>query len=96
MARLDTRRRYSQTRGSKRNCQADIVLVGLSLNHLANGVAIVTGVGQQSSWAMNAFAFTQHADGRMVYPAIGLGVSVPALIYALIKVAGNLWLAQEG
>ena len=29
-----------------------IVLISLSLNHLTNGVAIMTGVGQQSSWVM--------------------------------------------
>ena len=34
---------------------------------------------------MNAFAFASHADGLMIFPAIGLGFAVPALVYALTK-----------
>ena len=36
-----------------------------------------------TSAAMNAFAFASHAHGLMIYPAIALGCTVPALIYAL-------------
>lgn len=53
------------------------------------------------SAAMNAFAFASHAQGVMVlpgisfslpwvYPAILLGITVPALIYALTKTAATL------
>jgi hypothetical protein len=99
-----------------------LALLGLSLSHLASGVAIVTGSGERDGWlmaigidmgfvalelallvapaavrpavaryaspaivgtlatsaAMNAFAFASHADGLMIYPAIGLGFAVPA------------------
>jgi hypothetical protein len=44
------------------------------------------------SVAMN---FALRAEGWMVYPAIGLGIMVPALIYAFIKVARTLALATE-
>ena len=43
-----------------------------------------------ASAAMNAFAFGAHADGFMLYPAIGLGLAIPALIYALTRVAMTL------
>jgi hypothetical protein len=42
--------------------------------------------------AMNGFAFAVHADGYLIYPAIGLGLAIPALIYALTKVAATLWI----
>jgi hypothetical protein len=114
--------------------------LGLSLSHLASGVAIVTGAGLSDGWAMaigidagfvalelavlvapidrraavthyatqailgtlaasaamNAFAFAAHADGLMIYPAIGLGLAIPALIYALAKVAAVLWVEMYG
>jgi hypothetical protein len=41
---------------------------------------------------MSAFAFDAHADGLMLYPAIGLGLAIPALVYALTKVAARLWI----
>ena len=44
------------------------------------------------SAAMNAFAFAAHADGLMIYPAIGLELAIPALIFALVKVAAVLWI----
>jgi hypothetical protein len=116
-----------------------LILVALSLSHLASGVSIVTGLSPQAAWsmavgidlgfiacelavlvspdkigrdvsmyaspaiiatlaisaAMNSFAFALCAEGWMVYPAIELGIAVPALIYALIKVAGTLALAAE-
>jgi len=106
-----------------------LALLGLSLSHLASGVAIVTACGEPDGWlmaigidmgfvalelallvapaavrpamgryaspaivrtlatsaAMNAFAFASHAQGLMIYQAIGLGFAVPALLYALSK-----------
>ena len=44
------------------------------------------------SAAMNGFAFAAHEDGLLIYPAIGLGLAIPALIYALTKVAATLWI----
>jgi hypothetical protein len=44
------------------------------------------------SAAMNGFAFAAHAEGFLSYPAIGLGLAIPALIYALTKVAATLWI----
>jgi hypothetical protein len=45
-----------------------------------------------ASAAMNGFAFAAHASGFLIYPAIGLGLAIPALIYALTKVAATLWI----
>jgi hypothetical protein len=115
-----------------------LALLGLSLSHLASGVAIVTGSGERDGWlmaigidmgfvalelallvvlavakpavaryaspaivgtlatsaVMNAFAFASHADGLMIYPAIGLGFAVPALVYALTKTGAIMFLAR--
>ncbi len=115
-----------------------LVLLGLSLSHLASGVAIVTGSGQRDGWlmaigidlgfvalefamliasaatrpavaryaspaivgtlatsaAMNAFAFASHAQGLMIYPAIGLGFAVPAPVYALTKTGATIYLEK--
>jgi hypothetical protein len=114
-----------------------LALLGLSLSHLASGVAIVTGSGGRDGWlmavgidmgfvalelallvapaaarpalahyaspaivgtlatsaAMNAFAFASHAQGLMIYPAIGLGLAVPALVYALTKTGAVMFFA---
>lgn len=43
-----------------------------------------------ASAVMNAMAFGSQATGLMVYPAILLGVAIPALIYALSRVAFGL------
>ncbi len=40
-----------------------------------------------ASALLNAFGFAAHADGLMVYPAVALGCAIPALIYALTRVA---------
>ena len=40
-----------------------------------------------ASAALNAFGFSEHAQGLMVYPAIVLGCAIPALIYALTRVS---------
>ncbi|MGO9238412.1 MAG: hypothetical protein ACLP4V_31580 [Methylocella sp.] len=115
-----------------------LALLGLSLSHLASGVAIVTGSGERDGWlmavgidlgfvalelallaapvatrpavaryaspaiigtlttsaAMNAFAFASHAEGLMIYPAIGLGFAVPALVYALTKTGAIMFFAR--
>jgi hypothetical protein len=46
-----------------------------------------------TSAAMNAFAFASHADGLMIFPAIGLGFAVPALVYALTKTGAIMFFA---
>lgn len=40
-----------------------------------------------ASAALNAFGFASHAPGVMIYPAAALGCAIPALIYALTRVA---------
>jgi hypothetical protein len=45
-----------------------------------------------ASAAMNAFAYAEHADGLLIYLAIGLGLAIPALIYVLTKVTATLWI----
>lgn len=47
-----------------------------------------------TSAAMNAFAFASHAQGLMIYPAIGLGFAVPALVYALTKTGATIYLER--
>ena len=115
-----------------------LALLGLSLSHLASGVAIVTGSGERDGWlmavgidmgfvalelallvapsagrpavaryaqpaiigtlatsaAMNAFAFASHAQGLMIFPAIGLGFAVPTLVYALTKTGAIMFFAR--
>lgn len=46
------------------------------------------------SAALNAFAFGAASEGLMLYPAAALGVAVPALIYALSRVAFGLSVAR--
>jgi hypothetical protein len=43
-----------------------------------------------ASAAMNAFAFGSQAEGWWVYPAVGLGLAIPSLIYALSRTAFGL------
>jgi hypothetical protein len=43
---------------------------------------------------MNGFAFAAHAGGFLIYPAAALGLAIPALIYALTKVAATLWIME--
>lgn len=118
--------------------QVTLALLGLSLSHIASGVAIVTGSGERDGWlmaigidmgfvalelallvapatlrpavaryaspailgtlatsaAMNAFAFASHAAGPMIFPAIGLGFAVPALVYALTRVGAIMFFAR--
>ena len=44
------------------------------------------------SAAMNGFAFGSHAGGFLIYPAVGLGLAIPASVYALTRVAATLWI----
>ena len=44
------------------------------------------------SAAMNAFAFASQAAGWMMAPAIILGLAIPALIYALTRIGGALYI----
>ena len=45
------------------------------------------------SGAMNALSFSEHAEGLILWPAIGLGTAIPALVYALTRVGAGLWRA---
>jgi hypothetical protein len=47
-----------------------------------------------TSAAMNAFAFVSHVEGLMIFPAIGLGFAVPALVYALTKTGAIMFFAR--
>jgi hypothetical protein len=38
-----------------------------------------------NSGAMNALSFGKHAQGLMLWRAIGLGLAIPALVYALTR-----------
>jgi hypothetical protein len=41
------------------------------------------------SGAMNALAFSEYAQGLMLWRPIGLGLAIPALVYALTR-AGDV------
>jgi len=113
-----------------------LTLTGLSLNHLAHGISIVTHSPIWESWAMavgidlgfvavevaqmsvtdklkveiskyanptivgtmvgsavlNAFAFGSQAEGWMVYPAVIMGVAIPAMIWAMTKIGTKMYL----
>jgi hypothetical protein len=43
-----------------------------------------------ASAVMNGLAFGSKADDWMVYPAVGLGLAIPALVYCLSRVAFSL------
>jgi hypothetical protein len=43
---------------------------------------------------MNAFAFASHADGLLIFPTIGFGFAVPALVYALTKTGAIMFSAR--
>jgi hypothetical protein len=136
--RVTRRGRRSQALAASGVMLVALALLGLSLSHLASGVAIVTGSGERDGWlmaigidmgfvalelallvapatarpavaryaspaivgtlatsaAMNAFAFASHAQGLMIYPAIGLGFAVPTLVYALTKTGAIMFFAR--
>jgi len=39
-------------------------------------------------------AFASHADGLLIFPTIGLGFAVPALVYALTKTGAIMFFAR--
>jgi hypothetical protein len=43
-----------------------------------------------ASAAMNALAFGAQSEGWLLYPAVGLGLAIPALVYCLSRVAFGL------
>jgi hypothetical protein len=47
------------------------------------------------SMGLNAYAFSSHAAGALVYAAAALGVIIPGLVYGLGRVAAHLWRAGE-
>jgi hypothetical protein len=47
------------------------------------------------SMGLNAYAFSSHATGALVYAAAALGVIIPGLVYGLGRVAAHLWRAGE-
>jgi hypothetical protein len=51
-------------------------------------------IGVTTSAAMIAFAFASHADGLLIFPTIGLGFAVPALVYALTKTGAIMFSAR--
>jgi hypothetical protein len=51
-------------------------------------------IGVTTSAAMNAFVFASHADGLLIFPTIGLGFAVPALVYALTKTGAIMFSAR--
>ena len=61
--------------------------------HLRYTVPAIVGTLVASAM-MNALAFGAQATGWMLYPAVGFGVAIPALIYALSSVAFGLSVAR--
>jgi hypothetical protein len=55
--------------------------------------AIVGTLGVSA--AMNAFVSASYAVGLMVWPAIGLGTAIPALVYAFTRMSATLWLSEK-
>ena len=47
------------------------------------------------SAAMNSMAFASRAQGWLLYPAIGLGCAIPALVYVLMRVAAIMLFGEE-
>ncbi|VTZ26208.1 conserved hypothetical protein [Methylocella tundrae] len=44
---------------------------------------------------MNALSFSKHSQGLMIYPAICLGLAIPALIYCLTRTGAALWRIEK-
>lgn len=59
------------------------------LNRLLNTAITCTLVG---SAILNAFAFGSAAVGVLVYPAVALGLSIPAMIYGLTRAGCKAWI----
>jgi hypothetical protein len=47
------------------------------------------------SAALNAFAFGSAAPGWMLYPAVAIGLAIPALVYALTKIGAVMMLGGK-
>lgn len=61
-----------------------------------NGLLNTAIIGTLTASAiMNAFAFAHQATDWMVYPAMALGISIPALIYCLTRVGCKLWIERS-
>jgi hypothetical protein len=45
-----------------------------------------------ASAAMNVGAFASHADGWMLYPAVLMGLAIPALIYLFTRIGAGLYI----
>lgn len=66
---------------------AKITTVGDQQTKEINKMANPTIVGMMiGSAVLNAFAFSAQSDGWMMYPAIVMGLAIPAMIYNLTKV----------
>lgn len=48
-----------------------------------------------NSGAMNALSFGKHARGLMLWRAIGLGLAIPALVYALTRAGAVLYFQRS-
>jgi hypothetical protein len=60
-----------------------------------NGLLNTAIIGTLTASAiMNAFAFGHQATGWMIYPAIALGIAIPALIYCLTRVGCKMWIER--
>jgi hypothetical protein len=72
-------------------CEAAILVSGptalKAIKRWASGTILCTVV---SSAGLNSLAFAQTADGVMMFAAIAAGCAVPALIYALTRIAAGL------
>lgn len=47
------------------------------------------------SGAMNALSFSEHAQGLMLWRAIGLGLAIPAFVYALTRAGAVLYIQRK-
>jgi hypothetical protein len=47
------------------------------------------------SGAMNALPFSEYAQGLMPWRAIGLGLAIPALVYALARAGAVLYIQRS-
>jgi hypothetical protein len=63
-----------------------------AIKKFANPAIIGTLV---ASAIMNALAFSETLHGIMMLPAIALGLAIPALIYALMRIAATLFLNYD-
>lgn len=61
------------------------------VNGLLNTGIVGTLMG---SAILNAFAFGNAAAGLLVYPAVALGISIPALVYCLTRIGCKAWIER--